>query len=233
MIKAEIHSDDHVFEYEFDAEPWFKQATALEIKKLVECGFGGDYPADDVAHFLADQDPEIEKVLDYCRKRSDQGFEVHINEEQALDYICWIDSVLCYPPEHDEAYRLCPGAKNNWLGVIENKNGDEIINLSEWAVDDWDAAFKFAQDTVRAYNKARFGIELPDYGTVDPKGKFVRVEYDPDYYGGNYTGVGSFALIPLADLELGIEEAFEKQTKLNRQHIIHYSLDEVVDENGE
>lgn len=55
-----------------------------------------------------------------------------------------------------------------------------------------------------------------------------RIEYDPDYWGGDYNGVGQFAFIP-EGLEFAlnsVEEAFEKVTGVDRQHIVHYSTDE-------
>lgn len=73
------------------------------------------------------------------------------------------DRLWCYPPAGDDDYRLCSQATNNWLGTIETKTGDEIVDLADWACEDFAAAFKFAQDTVRAYNKARFNTVLEDY----------------------------------------------------------------------
>lgn len=43
-IKAEVHTDDHIYEVNFDAEPWFAQASDKEILEVAECGWGGDYP---------------------------------------------------------------------------------------------------------------------------------------------------------------------------------------------
>lgn len=55
-----------------------------------------------------------------------------------------------------------------------------------------------------------------------------RIEYDPNYWGGDYNGIGQFAFIPEGlEFALGsIEEAFEKVTGVDRQHIVHYSTDE-------
>lgn len=55
-----------------------------------------------------------------------------------------------------------------------------------------------------------------------------RVEYDLNYWGGNYDGIGQFTFIP-EGLEVvvgSVDEAFEKVTGINRQHIIYYCLDE-------
>ena len=61
----------------------------------------------------------------------------------------------------------------------------------------------------------------------------VRVEYDLDFFGGDYDKVGKFAYIPISTTSsCTIEEAFEKQTGINRQHIIHYSTDELYDPAG-
>lgn len=86
MISAEIHSDDFVFKVKFDAIPWFKQATYEEITALIKCDWRGDYAADAVATFFEDTDREIETLLHYCKKNN-FGFEVSINEEEALNWL--------------------------------------------------------------------------------------------------------------------------------------------------
>jgi len=57
MIKAKAWSDDRNVEVEFDATPYFQQASALEILQLACCGWAGDYPADDVATYVAGGEP--------------------------------------------------------------------------------------------------------------------------------------------------------------------------------
>lgn len=60
---------------------------------------------------------------------------------------------------------------------------------------------------------------------------FIRVEFDPDYSGGNYSKVGQFAYIPTDAKD--VEKTFEKQTGYSRSCIIHYSPDELYTEKGE
>ena len=60
---------------------------------------------------------------------------------------------------------------------------------------------------------------------------FHRVEYDKNYTGGGYSGFGKFVLIPCG--QVSIELAFEKKTKLDRCHIVDYSVDEIYDKNGD
>jgi len=90
MIPAEIHSDDRQAETQFDALPWFEQATDEQILALAKCDWGGDYPADDVASFVTD--PEVGKVFDYLSREPHMGsakvgFECHVNDEAALSWI--------------------------------------------------------------------------------------------------------------------------------------------------
>jgi len=69
------------------------------------------------------------------------------------------------------------------------------------------------------------------YEDLSPR---VRVEYDPDFRGGDYHGTGRFAYVPagLAD-ELGsVKKAFTAHTGLPAVHIIHYSMSELCDVNG-
>ena len=63
----------------------------------------------------------------------------------------------------------------------------------------------------------------------------TRVEYDPTFYGGDYHGTGTHALIPHAiidNLNGDVEEAFRCETGLDPCHIVHYTQDEVYDRHG-
>jgi len=64
-IPAECYSDDHILEATFDAEPWFAHASRPQILALATCGWGGDYPADEVAIYMADYDQGVGKVFSY------------------------------------------------------------------------------------------------------------------------------------------------------------------------
>jgi len=59
-------------------------------------GWGGDYAADDVAHSLEESNMEIEQLFDYIfirnhgggdTRRDAIGFEVHIKEEDAIEWL--------------------------------------------------------------------------------------------------------------------------------------------------
>jgi hypothetical protein len=90
-IVAEAHSDDRVIEVVFDALPWFKKASFKEIQALVDCDFGGDYPADAVAEALVKNHLGLKGLFRYLDAVSHTpkatGFEVHINREQAEAWI--------------------------------------------------------------------------------------------------------------------------------------------------
>lgn len=89
MIQAEVHSDDFVFETEFDSTEYFWKASDKEILDLARCGWGGDYPGDDVARFFAGPsgNSEVQAVLDYCRRKSGIGFECHVDGQQAMRWL--------------------------------------------------------------------------------------------------------------------------------------------------
>lgn len=62
---------------------------------------------------------------------------------------------------------------------------------------------------------------------------YIRFEYDLSYKGGNYDGVGEYALVPLNLCEhVGFEQAFREHTGHSRQHIVHYSENEYYDAFG-
>jgi len=65
--------------------------------------------------------------------------------------------------------------------------------------------------------------------------RHVRVEYDREYCGGSYDGVGEFVLLAVEECakEGGVERAFERKTGLSEIRIIHYSPDELYDKDGE
>jgi hypothetical protein len=87
MIKAECHSDDRKIEASFDAEPYLIQATDDQIKSLIACGLGGDYPADRIVEFFAGTLNDVRKMFDYCADK-DEGFECHITDTEA--FWAWI-----------------------------------------------------------------------------------------------------------------------------------------------
>jgi hypothetical protein len=83
MIKAECHSDDRKIEVTFDAEPYLIQATTEQLKELIGCGLGGDYPADRIAEYMMDLDINVKKMFDYM-ELVDEGFECHITDKNAF-----------------------------------------------------------------------------------------------------------------------------------------------------
>jgi len=87
MIKAECHSDDHNVEVNFDATTWFKQASDKDILDLDGCGWGGDYPADEVAEFIGNHNKRIAEMFRYLEIVRDQGFECNVDEASARKWL--------------------------------------------------------------------------------------------------------------------------------------------------
>lgn len=91
-ISAECHSDDYVINVVFDATPWFIQATDEKIIALAGCNWGGDYPADEVAVFMQDQNKDIDVMFShiYNFNKLDRwiiGFECHVDGDAALAWL--------------------------------------------------------------------------------------------------------------------------------------------------
>ena len=85
-VTASAYDDEHYHEVpEFDCTPWFEQAADEDIVALADCGWGGDYPADQVAEYFEYNNhyPEIVALFQY--KRS--GFECHVNETEAVAWL--------------------------------------------------------------------------------------------------------------------------------------------------
>jgi hypothetical protein len=63
----------------------------------------------------------------------------------------------------------------------------------------------------------------------------IRVEYDKNFYGGNYNQVGAFAFVPeqLVDVLAGdVEAAFEMMFSVDRVHVVSITGDERFDADG-
>ena len=97
MIKAEVHTDDYMYYDEspdedhrtgFDATGWFEQASEKEILELAEIGWGGNYPADDVAWWAEDgiPHPQIQSMFRYTQARN-IGFECHVDGKAAMAWL--------------------------------------------------------------------------------------------------------------------------------------------------
>lgn len=90
-IAASARSDDRRIEVDFDAVPWFDQAAELEILELSQCQWGGDYPADAVADYMADQNAELQKMFDYISiagtNRDPVGFECYVDSDDARAWL--------------------------------------------------------------------------------------------------------------------------------------------------
>lgn len=87
MIRAEVHSDDYRKKATFDASKWFEEASDEEILALAACDFGGDYPADAVAEWFSDSNPNVSSVLDWAADHDECGFECHVDESQAMAWL--------------------------------------------------------------------------------------------------------------------------------------------------
>lgn len=90
MIKAECHTDDRNIEINFDATPWFEQATEEAILELARCGWRGDYPSDAVAEFMEDRNADVAFMFKYLHTINDDrckkdlgGFECSVNSADA------------------------------------------------------------------------------------------------------------------------------------------------------
>jgi hypothetical protein len=91
QIPAECHSDDHAIETQFDAPPWFNQATDEQIIRLAACGWGFDYPADEIAVFVGETNESVRHMFSYLElvrhKKDHPGFECSINASAAMAWI--------------------------------------------------------------------------------------------------------------------------------------------------
>lgn len=90
-IPAEIHSDDHRVQVEFDALPWFETATENQVLSLRKGDWCCSIHADRVATEHPDPTKQIARVLDYCETITQtgdpMGFEVWVLHRAAITWL--------------------------------------------------------------------------------------------------------------------------------------------------
>ena len=97
MIQPTAITDDYRIEIEFDATPWFEQATEDAIADIAGCAqgngtWGGGYPSDNVVMVLSDSDKRLDDLLRYCEITNEWssdgvGFECYVDAHDAEEWI--------------------------------------------------------------------------------------------------------------------------------------------------
>lgn len=91
VVKAECHSDDRVYEVDFNAVPWLRAAKSKDIVALARCGWGGDYPADEVTMYMAGKNSSVKDMFKYIELKkkggADIGFECHALKSAAMGWL--------------------------------------------------------------------------------------------------------------------------------------------------
>lgn len=87
VIPAYVYSDDRLYTVPFDAVDYFKTCTQDDVAQLACCGWGGDYPADRVAQHVSQNNPEVERMLDYVTRKN-MGFECSVDPVAAKTWLC-------------------------------------------------------------------------------------------------------------------------------------------------
>ena len=93
-IRAQAWSDCGQCKVEFDAILWAEQASDKALIELGQCGCRGDYPADDVAMFMADCNKEVARLFDFIQivrrqpfSGDTNGFECAVNEDDLRQWL--------------------------------------------------------------------------------------------------------------------------------------------------
>jgi hypothetical protein len=85
MIRATVRVDDADLGVDFDATRWFEAATDAQIQALAECGWGGDYPADEVAGAMRTI-REVDALFVLIELRG-AGYECSVDSRDALAWV--------------------------------------------------------------------------------------------------------------------------------------------------
>lgn len=90
-VSATLNDDAVLTTLEFDAGPWFAQASDEDIRELREIGWRGDYAADEVALFFEDTNSDIANLVGFCQgtQGSDNpiGFECAVDGDEAMNWL--------------------------------------------------------------------------------------------------------------------------------------------------
>lgn len=86
-IAAEVHTDDRIYEVNFDAAAYFAQASDEDLRELHKCGWGCDYPADNVAHFMETVNPDVGAMFTYNARSREPGFECNVEGGDAMTWL--------------------------------------------------------------------------------------------------------------------------------------------------
>ncbi|HDL86050.1 MAG TPA: hypothetical protein ENH11_06980 [Candidatus Acetothermia bacterium] len=93
MIPARVVANRCLESVEFDAAPWFRQASDADILTLFQQGRSGAGMANNVAVFVADHCPKLKLMLDFiydhnrCNVRHRAGFECQVDPEEARAWV--------------------------------------------------------------------------------------------------------------------------------------------------
>ena len=144
LVRAEVHSDDRVFEASFFANQWFIEAADDRILALAYDGeWGRCYEADSVAE-SADHVPAVAKVFEYLNiiklsQRETVGFECTINRADAMRWLqrhrhgLWCQ-IICYKND----VRIVEAQEPEVAGMFDWL--DESGNACEMSFDSADLA---------------------------------------------------------------------------------------------
>lgn len=86
QVMATVQDDDDGSFLDFDVVLYLAQASKQDLVALRDCGWGGDYPADNVAWFCTKFNEDLDGFMDDVEKTG-TGFEVHVNEEHARAWL--------------------------------------------------------------------------------------------------------------------------------------------------
>jgi len=132
------------------------------------------------------------------------------------------------------------------LDVLVDDGDNPDFPLSDWQQEVAQGDTKLGyQDWV----EHKYESEALASSSIKDRIPHIKVEYDPLYTGGEYSGVGLQVLIPVsaiddaartfqktglqADSVDAVHLAFRKQTHMDSMHIVYYNPDELYDQAGE
>lgn len=120
MIKAETHTDDRVYQINFDATPWFEHAASDVILELHDCGWGGSSRAPKRVvewFYKIGLEPEIQAMGNYIQQRAGTPHQT--------DYACFVsgqDAVVWLDQNRPNWRHACRRCGSTMIGGVRCPN---------------------------------------------------------------------------------------------------------------
>lgn len=183
-VKAYMHTDDYVFDIEFDAVEYFKDIEFSTLVNLMAEGWGGCEEADEIGRYFDDTNEDVKAAFQYLRQNRGTGracgFEVSIEEGDVMTYLRAFRNddyvrLILVDAFGTEALEDAPGWVINGYGVVPDVDAKSLdikwlTVFNSRTANGGSSSEKLAWEVLGAKMEAadRFGFFGPESKKVKP-----------------------------------------------------------------